>query len=46
MTTSQTNRLVICACVMRLAIIDCLAASAADTNQLSKSSDDLENLTL
>jgi hypothetical protein len=46
MTTSQTNRLAACARVMWLAVIHCLIASATGTNQLSKSSDDLENLTL
>ena len=46
MTTSQANRLVICACVMRLALIHCLTASAAGTNQLSQSSGGLKNFTL
>jgi hypothetical protein len=46
MTTPKANRLTARACAMCLAAIHCLAASAADTNQLSKSFDDLENLTL
>ena len=46
MTTSHTNRLATCARVMWLAVIHCLIASAAGTNQLSQSSGGLENFTL
>src|SRR5882672_2519985 len=46
MNTSRTNRPTTRLCVMCLAMISCLSASAGDANKLSKPSDNLENFTL
>jgi len=46
MKSSNTSQLAACAGVMCMATIHCVAAPAADTNQLSQSSADLENFTL